>query len=202
MYICSKKQCITIKNQQDMYKINVISLLVAIVLAASCATTLSVPERLDRFVEKTEKEYRDYTEADWEKSRKEYDALVAEMKENYDSYTISEKVKIAQAVGRYSTLVIGSEVSEAAGSIGSILEQIPETINGVINDIDTASIRETVEGIKASIDTAAIRKTVEGIIESIDTAKIREQIEGIASSIDTAKLREKIEAVIKIFGLE
>lgn len=185
-----------------MYKIKVISAIAAIVLAASCATTVSVPERLDRFVEKTEKEYKNYTEADWEKSRKEYDALVAEMKENYDSYSITEKVKIAQAVGRYSSLVIGNEVSEAAGSIGSILEQIPETINGVINDIDTARIRETVEGIKSSIDTAAIRKTVEGLIESIDTAKIREQIEGIAGSIDTAKLREKIEAVIKIFGIE
>lgn len=202
MYICSSKRIVNLKNQADMYKIKVISAIAAIVLAASCATTVSVPERLDRFVEKTEKEYKNYTEADWEKSRKEYDALVAEMKENYDSYSITEKVKIAQAVGRYSSLVIGNEVSEAAGSIGSILEQIPETINGVINDIDTARIRETVEGIKSSIDTAAIRKTVEGLIESIDTAKIREQIEGIAGSIDTAKLREKIEAVIKIFGIE
>ncbi len=168
-----------------------VSFVAAAILAVGCATTVSLPDRLDKFVEKTEKEYKNYTDDDWKKSREEYDALVAEMKENYDSYTTSEKVRTMQAIGRYSTMVLGSEISNASESLGTVLDQIPETINGMIDQIDTASLRKSVEGIKTGI---------EGIVESIDTAKIRKSIEGITQNIDTAKLRQKLEAVIKILA--
>ncbi len=173
-------------------------LFAAIILAVGCATTVSLPDRLDNFVEKTEKEYKNYSKEDWERVQAEYDVLVAEMKENYDSYTTAEKVRTMKAMGRYSSMVLSSEIGSATDALGEVLEQIPETINGIIDEIDTASIRETVEGIKSSIDTAKIRKSVEGLINSIDTAKLKKQIEGIAESIDTAKLRQKMEAVIKI----
>ena len=94
-----------------------------------------------------------------------------------------------QAIGRYSTMVLGSEISNASDAVGDVLQQIPETINGIINDIDTASLRKSVEGIKNGI---------EGLVESIDIAKIRKSIESITENIDTAKLREKIEAIVKI----
>lgn len=168
-----------------------VSFVAAAIFAVGCATTVSLPDRLDKFVEKTEKEYKNYTDDDWKKSREEYDALVAEMKENYDSYTTSEKVRTMQAIGRYSTMVLGSEISNASESLGTVLDQIPETINGMIDQIDTASLRKSVEGIKTGI---------EGIVESIDTAKIRKSIEGITQNIDTAKLRQKLEAVIKILA--
>ena len=176
-----------------MKKTTIATFLAAAVLFIGCATTVSLPDRLDRFVEKTEKEYKNYSEEDWERSRAEYDALVAEMKENYDSYSTSEKVRTMQAIGRYSTMVLGSEISNATDAVGDVLEQIPETLNGIIDDIDTASIRKSVEGIKNGI---------EGLIESIDTAQIRKSIESITENIDTAKLREKIEAIVKILGGE
>ena len=176
-----------------MKKTTIATFLAAAVLFICCATTVSLPDRLDRFVEKTEKEYKNYSEEDWERSRAEYDALVAEMKENYDSYSTSEKVRTMQAIGRYSTMVLGSEISNATDAVGDVLEQIPETLNGIIDDIDTASIRKSVEGIKNGI---------EGLIESIDTAQIRKSIESITENIDTAKLREKIEAIVKILGGE
>lgn len=163
------------------------------VIAVGCATAVSLPDRLDKFVEKTEKEYKNYSEDDWKKSREEYDALVAEMKENYDSYTTSEKVRAMQAIGRYSTMVLGNEITNASESVGSVLEQLPEAINGMIDQIDTASIRKSVEGIKTGI---------EGLVESIDTARIRKSIEGITENIDTAKLRQKLEAILKILAGE
>ena len=181
--------CSMYKKTKDMKKTTLATLFAALVISVGCATTVSLPDRLDKFVEKTEKEYKNYTEEDWEKSRAEYDALVAEMKENYDSYTTSEKVRTMQAIGRYSTMVLGSEISNASDAVGDVLQQIPETINGIINDIDTASLRKSVEGIKNGI---------EGLVESIDTAKIRKSIESISENIDTAKLREKIEAIVKI----
>lgn len=182
-----------------MKKYTIAAFFAAMVLSVGCATTVSLPDRLDKFVEKTEQEYKNYDEKDWEKSKAEYDALVAEMKENYDSYSTTDKVRTMKAVSRYGTILLSKELSSASESVGDVLEQIPETINDIIDQIDTVAIRQTVEDIKGSIDTGAIRKSVEGIINSIDTARLRKSIEGITENIDTARLRQKLEAIIGIF---
>ena len=103
-----------------------------------------------------------------------------------DNFSTSEKVRVMKSMGRYGAMVLEKEVAGASDSLGDILESIPETINDIIDQIDTAAIKESVEGI----------------IESIDTARLRKSVEGLTQSIDTAKLREKLEALIKIFGGE
>ena len=141
----------------------------------------------------TEAEYKNYTDEQWAKSKEDYNALVKEWEENMDSFSTSEKVRVMKSMGRYGAMVLEKEVAGASDSLGDILESIPETINDIIDQIDTAAIKESVDGIKNG---------VEGIIESIDTARLRKSVEGLTQSIDTAKLREKLEALIKIFGGE
>ena len=176
-----------------MKKTALTAIIASLLLFAGCAATVSLPDRLDKFVEKTELEYKNYTDDDWKKSRDEYDALVAEMKKDYDSYSTTEKVRMMKAMGRYGALTVENEVSEASGTIGDILESIPKTINDMIENIDTAAVRASVDSIKGSIND---------IIESIDTARLRKAVEGLTQNIDTAKLREKLEGLAKIFGLE
>lgn len=206
-----------------MDKSKVFAFIAALAIFVGCASTKSLPERFDSFVEKTENEFKDYTEADWEKSRQEYEGFVQEIKDNYDSYSTSEKVKMAEAIGRYNSILIQNGVGSATESIGDLIDQIPEVINdaiknidtvaikqsmdnlgntieGIINSIDTAAIRKSVEGIVGSVDTARLRESIENMSKSIDTAEFRKKVEGIVNSIDTARLRQKLEAVIKIFG--
>lgn len=169
------------------------ALAAAMAITIGCATTMSLPDQLDKFVEKTEKEYKNYTKDDWKKSKEEFEALSAQIEENYDSFSTSDKVRSMKAMGKYGSLVLQNEISGASEALGTVLESIPETINGIINDIDTTAIRKGVEDVKSGL---------EGIIESIDTARLRKSVEGLTESIDTAKLREKLEALSKIFGLE
>ncbi|MBQ2197666.1 MAG: hypothetical protein IK145_08720 [Bacteroidales bacterium] len=206
-----------------MDKSKVFAFIAALAIFVGCASTKSLPERFDSFVEKTENEFKDYTEADWEKSRQEYEGFVQEIKDNYDSYSTSEKVKMAEAIGRYNSILIQNGVGSATESIGDLIDQIPDVINdaiknidtvaikqsmdnlgntieGIINSIDTAAIRKSVEGIVGSVDTARLRESIENMSKSIDTAEFRKKVEGIVNSIDTARLRQKLEAVIKIFG--
>jgi hypothetical protein len=206
-----------------MDKSKVFAFIAALAIFVGCASTKSLPERFDSFVEKTENEFKDYTEADWEKSRQEYEGFVQEIKDNYDSYSTSEKVKMAEAIGRYNSILIQNGVGSASESIGDLIDQIPDVINdaiknidtvaikqsmdnlgntieGIINSIDTAAIRKSVEGIVGSVDTARLRESIENMSKSIDTAEFRKKVEGIVNSIDTARLRQKLEAVIKIFG--
>ena len=165
----------------------------AAAIAVGCATAVSLPDKLDRFVEKTEQEYKNYDEDDWKKSKEEYDAIVAQIDENYDSYSTADKVRTMKARARYGSILLSNEITGVSDQVGDVLEQIPETINDIIDKIDTAAIRQSVEDIKSGI---------EGIIESIDTAKLRKSIEGLTENIDTARLREKLEALVKIFGVE
>ena len=158
------------------------------ILAIGCATTKSLPDRMDEFVEKTEAEYKNYTDEQWAKSKEDYNALVKEWEENMDSFSTSEKVRVMKSMGRYGAMVLEKEVAGASDSLGDILESIPETINDIIDQIDTAAIKESVDGIKNG---------VEGIIESIDTARLRKSVEGLTQSIDTAKLREKSNIQLK-----
>ena len=206
-----------------MDKSKVFAFIAALAIFVGCASTKSLPERFDSFVEKTENEFKDYTEADWEKSRQEYEGFVQEIKDNYDSYSTSEKVKMAEAIGRYNSILIQNGVGSATESIGDLIDQIPDVINdaiknidtvaikqsmdnlgntieGIINSIDTAAIRKSVEGLVGSVDTARLRESIENMSKSIDTAEFRKKVEGIVNSIDTARLRQKLEAVIKIFG--
>lgn len=178
-----------------MKKATLAALSAAFLLVVGCATASSVPDRLDKFVEKTEKEYKNYTEEDWKKSQEEYDGLVAEWEENYDSYSSSEKTQAMRAMGKYGAMLLEHQLAKASNGVGTILESLPEKINDIINSIDTTAIKENVEGIKEDVETG-----LNGIIESIDTARLRKSIEGITESIDTAKLREKLEALIRIFG--
>ena len=96
-------------------------------------------------------------------------------------------------MGKYGSMALGSEISGVSEELGDVLEQLPKTINDMIDQIDTASLRKSVEGIKTGI---------EGIVESIDTARLRKSIEGLTQNIDTAKLRQKLEAVVKILSGE
>lgn len=153
------------------------ALCVSLTLLFGCAATVSLPDRLDKFVEKTEKEYKDYNEEDWKKSKEEYDAIMAEVEENYDNYTTSEKIQVMKASGRYGVMVLEKELSGATEKVGGVLEKIPETINEMIDNIDTTAVKEGFENIKKGL-------------------------EGLTGSIDTAKLREKLESIVKILTEE
>ena len=145
-----------------MTKATLAALGAAFLLVVGCATASSVPDRLDKFVEKTEKEYKNYTEEDWKKSQEEYDGLVAEWEENYDSYSSSEKTQAMRAMGKYGAMLLEHQLAKASDGVGTILESIPEKINDIINSIDTTAIKENVEGIKEDVETG-----LNGIIESI-----------------------------------
>ena len=148
-----------------MRKHRLAALAAALAITVGCATTLSLPDRLDKFVEKTEKEYKNYDDEDWRKSRGEYDSLVAEFNDNYDSFSTSDKVRTMKAMSRYGAMALEKEISEASGSIGDVLESIPGTLNDIIESIDTARLRKSIEGLTENIDTAKLREKLEAIIK-------------------------------------
>ena len=118
----------------------IVALATALAIMAGCATTMSLPDQLDKFVEKTEKEYKTYTEKEWEKSQEEYEELKAKINESYDSFSTSDKVRTMKAMGKYGSFVLEKELAGASETIGSVLESIPQTINDIIDEIESNTI--------------------------------------------------------------
>ena len=96
----------------------IVILLVAIT-AASCAT-LRAPARLERLVDRVERNADRYRPYQWDRVNRQYEALVQEYIQNYHSYTIAEKRQAMSAIGRYHGILVDHGIKQGIGFLGSL----------------------------------------------------------------------------------
>lgn len=143
-------------------------MLAAILIAAvSCATTKTVPQKLDDFVDDAEIHSGNYTMDDWKKSGKEYEALVMEYLEQPDKYSEDEKMLATRAMGRYHALVLKSGLEGASSLLKGIGKILPEYIEGLSEGIKEGSVG--LEGLFRDIlDTTRLKKSVEDLGSALE----------------------------------
>ena len=95
-----------------------IILLVALT-AASCAT-LRAPAKLERFVDRVERNADRYRPYQWDRVNREYEALLREYVNNYRTYTIAEKQRAMAAIGRYHGILVDHGIKQGIGFLGSL----------------------------------------------------------------------------------
>ena len=100
-----------------MRKILVI-LLVALT-AASCAT-LRAPAKLERFVNRVERNADRYRPYQWERANRQYQALLQEYVDNYRYFTIAEKQQAMAAIGRYHGILVDHGIKKGIGFLGGL----------------------------------------------------------------------------------
>ena len=93
-------------------------LLVALT-AASCAT-LRAPAKLERFVDRVERNADRYRPYQWDRVNREYEALLREYVNNYRTYTIAEKQRAMAAIGRYHGILVDHGIKQGIGFLGSL----------------------------------------------------------------------------------
>ena len=93
-------------------------LLVALT-AASCAS-LRAPARLERLVNRVERNADRYRPVDWQRANRRYEDLVREYIQNYRSYTIAEKQQAMAAIGRYHGILVDHGIKKGIGFLGSL----------------------------------------------------------------------------------
>ena len=93
-------------------------LLVALT-AASCAT-LRAPARLERFVDRVERNADRYRPYQWDRVNRQYEALLREYVDNYRMYTIAEKQQAMAAIGRYHGILVDHGIKKGIGFLGSL----------------------------------------------------------------------------------
>ena len=93
-------------------------LLVALT-AASCAT-LRAPAKLERFVNRVERNADRYRPYQWDRVNRQYEALLREYVDNYRAYTIAEKQQAMAAIGRYHGILVDHGIKQGLGFLGSL----------------------------------------------------------------------------------
>jgi hypothetical protein len=96
----------------------ILILLVALT-AASCAT-LRAPARLERFVDRVERNADRYRPYQWDRVNRQYEALLREYIDNYRSYSIAEKQQAMAAIGRYHGILVDHGIKKGIGFLGSL----------------------------------------------------------------------------------
>ena len=93
-------------------------LLVALT-AASCAT-LRAPAKLERFVDRVERNADRYRPYQWDRVNRQYEALLREYSANYRTYSIAEKQQAMAAIGRYHGILVDHGIKQGIGFLGSL----------------------------------------------------------------------------------
>ena len=95
-------------------------LILLVALAAASCATLRAPAKLERFVNRVERNADRYRPYQWDRANREYEALIREYIDNYRMYTIAEKQQAMAAIGRYHALLVDHGVKQGIGFLGSL----------------------------------------------------------------------------------
>ena len=96
----------------------ILMILVALT-AASCAT-LRAPAKLERFVDRVERNADRYRPYQWDRVNRQYEALLREYVANYRTYSIAEKQQAMAAIGRYHGILVDHGIKKGIGFLGSL----------------------------------------------------------------------------------
>jgi DNA-binding GntR family transcriptional regulator len=96
----------------------ILMILVALT-AASCAT-LRAPAKLERFVDRVERNADRYRPYQWDRVNRQYEALLREYVDNYRMYSIAEKQQAMAAIGRYHGILVDHGIKQGIGFLGSL----------------------------------------------------------------------------------
>ena len=96
----------------------ILMILVALT-AASCAT-LRAPAKLERFVDRVERNADRYRPYQWDRVNRQYEALLREYVQQYRTYSIAEKQQAMAAIGRYHGILVDHGIKKGIGFRGSL----------------------------------------------------------------------------------
>ncbi len=102
------------------------ALAVGALVFISCTSLL--PARIEKFVDKVEKNAPSYSEADWDKVSDQFTKLMDQYEKSYDKLTKEDRARIDKAVGRYRAIVLKSGVK-------NIINSFDKAVKGVLGGV-------------------------------------------------------------------
>ena len=161
-------------------------LFLAVLSMTACATWKNVPERLDKFVDKTEESASDYSQSDWQASKQQYEALISEYSEHEDEYTTEQKALVMKDIGRYHSMLIVNSLRDAIDFLKTMIKILPsywEGVKEVFMEFLQEKKRDISDLVRSLIDPDGISGSVKSLVEDWDNL-LDDVSEEIESALD------------------
>lgn len=114
-----------------MKKISFLPICMTLFCAAWLVSCSNSPlDKLNAFVDRTEKEAVEYTTEEWETSEEKFEQIMEDLKENYDEMTDEERKETLQTIGRYYGIQTKQGIKSAADKVGKAFESLPALLKG------------------------------------------------------------------------
>lgn len=93
-------------------------------------------------MDKVEKKADSYTKEDWEEINEKFEALVDEIKDNYDTMSDEDKEKAMNVVGRYLGIYAKMGVSTLKDGLKELNDLLSPMIEGFTQEFDLDDLTE------------------------------------------------------------
>ena len=104
------------------------ALAAAALVALSCTSLL--PTRIEKFVDKVEKNASSYTEADWEKVSDQFSNLMEQYEKTQDKLSQEDRSRIDKAIGRYHAIVLKSGINNVINDFSNAVKGALKGVGG------------------------------------------------------------------------
>ena len=128
-----------------MKKLNFIMILFMMLFLTSCEVPTSM--KFDQYVDEVEKNYKNWTDEDWEISKEKYRKLLEEYETNYESLTQEERDNINKAIGRYHGILLKNGFKKVDESINGFIDRLPSMFEGFMS-----AFEEEMENIEDNME--------------------------------------------------
>ena len=106
----------------------------AIVVFSMVSCSRSLPDRITKLADQVEAKGANYSTKEWEKTASDFEALLLEFADNYDSYKPSEKSEVYKAVGKFTKAAIKGGAGNVAATINGILNDAGKQTNSLLDE--------------------------------------------------------------------
>jgi len=102
-------------------------LAIAALLMTACA--FSLPGKFTELADKAAAKGADWSPEQWEKANAQFEKLVQQYSDKYDTLSNEDKKEINAAIGKYTATALKCGVSNGLTQINDLLKQIPSAID-------------------------------------------------------------------------
>ena len=110
-------------------------LFLALVAAIMTACAFSLPGKFTQLADKVAAKGADYTPAQWEKANAQFEKLVQQYVDKYDTFSNDEKKEINTAIGKYTATALKCGVSDGLKQINALLKKVPGTLDSALQGV-------------------------------------------------------------------
>lgn len=115
----------------------------AIITGCGTANSGNLPDKLQKFMDQTEKELDSCTDEQWQEAEKKFNQLIDKYSKELDKMTDEQRRELERAISQFDGMRLRRSLENAADKAQKALKNAPDKIDGFIDGLIPDEREET-----------------------------------------------------------